>query len=119
MSRQITLPKSKATVTLRDATTLKQKDRKRLYNEKEDDTLSTYHRGMQLISNAIAIMVEDWSLDLLIPSVKIDSLDELEIDDFDFLQDEATKFMEDLFPKLAKTIENETNPESPLDKSKG
>jgi len=109
MSKKITLP-SGATVTLRDASTFKQKDRAKLYGVSTGD--GSISDGMSMMSNLIAILIEDWSLDLIIPSVKIDSLGELTIADYDALIEEAEEVMPALFPKLNKSVEAEADPKA-------
>lgn len=106
MSKQITLPISKATVVLRDPKTLKQKDRKKVYVD-GDLSVST---GIQMIENILAVLIESWSLDLFIPSIDIAVLGELELADYDALEAEAKAAMPALFPSLAKTPSNEADP---------
>jgi hypothetical protein len=110
MSKEITLP-SGATVTMRDPRTLKQKDRAKLYDDA--DGQATVKTGMNIMSKLIAILVEDWSFDLVPPAVKIDSLGELEIADYDALLEEAEAAMPVLWPKLAQTTETEADPKAP------
>jgi hypothetical protein len=51
----------------------------------------------------ISVLVESWSFDLLPPSVKLDSLGELSLKDYDTLETEATKLMPELFPALKES----------------
>lgn len=113
MSKQVKLPSSGATVTLRDPKTLKQKDRKKVYVD-GDVTIST---GLQMIENILAVLIESWSLDLLLPSVDINSLGELELEDYDVLEQEAKDAMPALFPRLNKSPENEADPKATTDNS--
>jgi hypothetical protein len=106
MSKQITLPISKATVVLRDPKSLKQKDRKKVYVDGEL-SVST---GVQMIENIISVLIESWSLDLFIPAVDIATLGELDLADYDVLEAEAKAAMPALFPSLAKTTDNEADP---------
>lgn len=107
MAKTITLP-SGASVILRDANMIKQGDRRKVYaNINEDGGIQS---GMAVIDAVISVMIESWTLDLIPPSVKIESLDELTIPDYDALQDEATNFMSALFPALNKTPEGEADP---------
>ena len=110
MSKKITLP-SGATVTLKDPSSLRVKDRKRVLKsaEVEGGDLS---RALALGDALIAMLVEDWSFDLLIPSVKIDNLDELEMKDYDALVDETKDAQKFLFPNLAETPETEADPKA-------
>lgn len=110
MSNKITLP-SGATVTLKDPKMLRVKDRKAVLksSEVEGGDLS---RALALGDALVGMMIEDWSFDLPIPSLKIDSLGELEMRDYDALV-EATKDAQSyLFPSLAETTENETDPKA-------
>ena len=77
MSKKITLP-SGATVTLKDPQNLRVKDRKRVLKSAETEG-GDLSRALALGDALIAMLVEDWSFDLLIPSIKIDNLDELEM----------------------------------------
>jgi hypothetical protein len=107
MSKLIKLP-SGATVTLRDPATLKQKDRMKVY--RNADASETVTNGMALLDNFIAVMVEEWSFDLLPPSVKPESLGELSIVDYDTLRIEVEKSLPALFPSLSKNAENVDDP---------
>jgi hypothetical protein len=107
MSNTITLP-SGATVTLRDPKSLKHKDRKTIY---VDGDLTT-RTSIDMMERIIAVMVQDWSYDLLIPSVKLDSLGELDIPDYDALQDKVQDLLPSMFPQLARTDEGEANPKA-------
>ena len=117
MSKKITLP-SGATVTLKDASLLRVKDRKRVLKsaEVEGGDLS---RALALGDALIAMLVEDWSFDFLIPAVKLDNLDELEMKDYDALVDETKDAQKFLFPSLAETPETEADPKALTDNSKG
>jgi hypothetical protein len=110
MSKTINLP-SGATATLRDAKSLRQKDRLALFAGIEDDQ-SVLDRGMQMVSNMITILVESWTLDLVPPSVRPDILGELELADYDALAAEAQAAMPLLYPKLAQTPETEADPKA-------
>jgi len=117
MSKQVKLP-SGATVTLKDPSLLRVKDRKRVMKA-SDSAEGELSRALQLGDALIAMLVEEWSFDLLIPSIKMESLDELEIADYDALV-EATKDAQDaLFPSIAKTIKNEADPKADTTNSKG
>jgi hypothetical protein len=113
MSRIINLP-SGATATLRDPKTLKQKDRAKLYEEDIDGSVKS---GMAMMARLISVLVEEWSFDLIPPSVKIDSLGELSIADYDVLVEEAEAAMSVLFPALTKTEAAEADPKAPTAKS--
>ena len=95
MSKEIKLP-SGATVTIKEAKELRQKDRDKLYPILESKTA-----GASALSKALlAILIESWSLDLLPPAVKLESLGELELADYDALEEEAALVMPELFPAL-------------------
>lgn len=115
--KKITLP-SGATVTLRDPSELKIKDRKKVIkaSEVEGGTLS---QASAMGEALLAIMVEDWSFDLIIPSVRIETLEELSPKDYDALVKETSDASSFLFPKLADTDENAKDADSPLDNSNG
>lgn len=116
MSKIINLP-SGATATIKDPRALKQKDRKRTMVETNGTpTLAT---GMAMMDNLIAVLVEEWSFDLIIPSIKIESLDELDTADYDALQDEAEAALPLLWPRLNKTLENEADPKATTGNSNG
>jgi hypothetical protein len=111
-NKTIVLP-SGATVDIRDAATIKQGDRRKVYAVINPDISATdLKAGMQVIDAVMAVMIESWSLDLLPPSVKLESLDELTLADYDKLQDEATEYMKVLFPALSKTVETEADPKA-------
>lgn len=111
MSIEITLP-SGNTVKLRDPSTLKVGDRKKVIKatDKQDGDLS---KAMALGDALIAMLIEDWSFNMMIPSIKMDNLDELSMSDYDALT-EATKDAQGyLFPSLADTDENAKDPKAP------
>lgn len=117
--KTITLPVSGATVKLRDPRTFKQKDRRKLMPTGRVNEDNATASGFDMFDNAIALLVEEWSLDLVIPSIRVEILGELEIADYDALFDEAKIAMEILFPKTNKTIETEADPKAPTANSKG
>jgi hypothetical protein len=108
MSKAIALP-SGATVTLKDAATLKQKDRAKIYPLMKSEQISVQATA-ELTNTLLALIITEWSLDLLIPAVQIDSLGELDIADYDALAEHAEPALIALFPSLAKTIQNEQDP---------
>ena len=115
-SKTITLPKSGATVVLKDPEMLRTKDRKAIYKNasKEDEGIM---QALSFGDGLIAILVESWTLDLVIPSVKISVLDELEIADYDFLTEETREAQKVIFPKIAQTEETEKDTDSPFGNS--
>lgn len=114
----VTLP-SGATVTLRDPKTLRVKDRKKVVLASENVKGGDMSKALALGDALVAMLIKEWSFDLIIPSVRLDSLDELEMADYDFLV-EATKSAQSyLFPALANTPENAADSDSPFDNSNG
>ena len=114
--KTVKLP-SGVTVTLRDPKELRVKDRKKIYTNANEKTGIV--QALSLTDGIIAVLVESWSLDLIIPSVRIESLDELEMADYDALVDETKEAQKVLFPSLSKTEETEKDAESPFDNSNG
>jgi hypothetical protein len=112
MSNVVKLP-SGATATFRDPKTLKVRDRRAIMIAAGDDTLSKIERGLNMKDALIAALVSEWSFDLLPPSVKLASLDELDLADYDALSDEAEKAMPILYP----TLGGGDDQNSPLDNS--
>jgi hypothetical protein len=105
MSKIITLP-SGATAKMRDPATLLMKDRNKVLavaNEQEG-----MMQAVALQNGLIAVMVVEWSFDLIPPSIKITSLDELTPLDYAALSEEAIKAQDYLFPNIA-----EGNPDDP------
>jgi len=113
-NKKITLP-SGATVELRDPTTLRVKDRKKVYRAANGE--EGIMQAISLVDGLIAILVDSWSLDLIIPSIKLESLDELEMADYDFLAKEAEAVQSTLFPALTKSEASQADSESPFEKS--
>jgi hypothetical protein len=96
----------------KDVSTLRVKDRKKvLKNASAEEGLM---QALSIVDGLIAILVEEWSIELIIPSIKINSLEELTMADYDVLAEEAGKAQKMLFPSLAKTEETEADPESPF-----
>jgi hypothetical protein len=116
MSKKVTLP-SGATATLKDFNLLKIKDRKNLMKATEIEGGDTT-RSMAMQDALIAMVVTEWSYDLPIPSVSIDSLGELTPSDFDALIEETKDAQKALFPNIADTVENEADPKAPTGDSK-
>jgi hypothetical protein len=115
MSKIINLP-SGATATLRDPKTLKHKDRVKVYSGVDVNNV-TAEMSYTITTNLIALLVEEWTLELLPPHVKIDSIGELEIGDYDALAVEANEALPVLFPALASTPANEADPKAPTESS--
>ena len=112
MSKTIILP-SGASVTLRDPKTLKAKDRKRVYELANDDTGIV--QFVTMTEATIAVLVESWTLDLILPNIAFNSIGELSLEDYDHLMAEAKEAQDILFGTYNKS----EGVDSPLDKSKG
>lgn len=110
MSKKVTLP-SGASATLKDPKNLKVKDRKRVMRSAETEG-GDLSRAMALSDALIAMLVEEWSFDLVIPAVKIDVLEELDMKDYDYLIEQTKEAQKVLFPSLAETPENEADPKA-------
>lgn len=115
MSKIINLP-SGNTATIKDPRSLKQRDRKKTMVETNGN--ATLASGMAMMDNLIAVLVEEWSFDLILPSIKVESLDDLDTADYDALQEEAEAALPLLWPRLNKTLENEADPKATTDSSK-
>jgi hypothetical protein len=116
MSETINLP-SGNTVVIRDVTTIKQGDRRKVYGFINAENGDTFASGMRLVDAVLTVMVESWSFEMLPPSVKVESLDELTLGDYDLLQELATDYMKSLFPALGKTAETDTDPKALIESS--
>ena len=114
-STKITLP-SGATVTLKDPSGLRVKDRNRVIKA-GDGLTGEIAKGLAFTEALIATIVEEWSFDLLIPSLKSDSLEELEILDYDALVKASEDISSILFPTLAKNDKNEADPKADTESS--
>lgn len=115
MSKKVTLP-SGATVTVKDPSKIRVKDRKRVMKSTDVEG-GELTRAMALSDSLIAMLVEEWSFDLVLPSVKLDVLDELEIPDYDALVELSKELQSALFPNLNDTPENEADPKAPSENS--
>ena len=108
---KVTLP-SGGWAIFKDPTTLRVRDRKKiLKNANNEEGLM---QALTIVDGLIACLIEEWSFDYIIPSVKIVSLEELTMADYDVLAEEAGKAQKILFPSLAKTEETEKDVESPF-----
>jgi len=111
MAKTITLP-SGNTVTLRDPSELRVKDRNKVLAaaQGQEGLLQT----MSMLDGLMAVLISAWSFDLIIPSVVITSLGELTMADYDAIAAEVATAQNSLFPALAETPETEANPDSPF-----
>ena len=117
MSKKITLP-SGATATLKDPSLLRVKDRKKVLKSTDVDG-GELTKALALQAALIAMLIEDWSFDFAIPNINLDSLDELEMRDYDALIEETSEAQKYLFPTIADTPENDANPKAITADSKG
>lgn len=115
MTKKITLPSGNFAM-LRDPATLKHKDRRKVLEQggKHENQIMA---SLSMVDGVIAILVESWSFDLIVPSIHLESLGELSMADYDALAEEANKIQDFLFPNVAKTPESESNQDSPFAKS--
>lgn len=116
MKNDIKLP-SGATVKLKDPSLLRVKDRKKVMKAGDNET-GDLAKALALGDAIIAMLVEEWSFDLIIPSIKIESLDELEVNDYDALVEATTSAQKILFPSLGKNEANEADPKVITENSK-
>ena len=104
MSKVITLP-SGATAKIKDPKTLLMKDRNKvLASANEQEGLM---QAVALQNGLIGVMVEDWSFDLIPPSVSLASLDNLTVADYEALSAEALVAQNFLFPTLSDDGSND------------
>jgi len=82
-------------VTLKEADQLTHGDRKAIMSI---DQSGNVPRGFVLTDNLLANVIVDWSYDLLLPSVKIESLDKLSPADVDAIAEAAQPLVEALMP---------------------
>jgi len=112
MSKQIKLP-SGATVTIKEGSELRVKDRNVMMRANAIENKA--ERGIALGNAMLAVVIEDWSFDFMIPSVKEDSIEKLSIPDYLSLMKQTEDLTKEIFPEVADTDENRLNPDSPKD----
>jgi len=110
MSKKITLP-SGATATLKDPSLLRVKDRKKVLKSTDVEG-GELTKALALQASLIAMLIEDWSFDFAIPNINLDSLDELEMRDYDALIEETSEAQKYLFPSITDTPANEADPKA-------
>lgn len=110
-TKKIKLP-SGGWAKLKDPSTLRVKDRTKVLRHagKEEGLM----QAISILDGLIALMVEEWSFEMPPPGIKIQSLGELTLADYDTLSEEAQKAQEVLFPKLTQSEETEKDVESPF-----
>lgn len=116
MSNTVTLP-SGITVTLRDPKTIRHKDRKKLFANLDGANDGEMTKVFAMGDALMALLIDSWSLELPVPSVSLESLDELEITDYDALVEHTKEIQKVLFPSLSDTPENSTDPKAPTENS--
>lgn len=98
MSKEVKLP-SGNTVVIKDPKTLKVKDRDKVFEAMDSEAVN-FKTAINLIKTTLAVLIESWSFDLILPSVKIETLGELDLSDYDELAKEAEAAQKILFPKF-------------------
>lgn len=116
MQLELVLP-SGATVKFRDPKTLKVSDRKKLIADMTDE--QTISAGMAMLERLAGLLVIEWSLDLVIPSVRLEILDELSLEDYDVLTETVSEALPVLWPRLSKTEETMADPKALTDNFNG
>ena len=111
MSKEVTLP-SGAKVVLKDPSTLRVKDRKNVMKSADNAIGGDLTKALALGDALIAMLVESWSFDLIPPSIKLESLDELTMTDYDALVEHTKDAQKYLFPNLAETPKTEADPKA-------
>ena len=114
--KKVELP-SGGWAVFKDPKSLRVKDRKKVIkNANGEEGLL---QAISLVDGLIAILVEEWSFQEPVPSIKVSVLDELTMADYDALAEEAGKAQSVLFPALSKTDATEADADSPFGNSNG
>ena len=113
--KKITLP-SGGWAVFKDPTTLRVRDRKKILKHANGE--EGLMQALSIVDGLIAILVEEWSFEYMIPSIKISVLEDLTMADYDALAEEAGKAQKILFPALTENEETEADAESPFGDSK-
>ena len=100
-------------VTLKDPKAITHGDRKALLAVSDD--LSDSLTGYAIMDNLLAIAITEWEFDLLIPSVRRESLDKLSPTDYDAIVEATRPLMDAISPKTAETDEAKADPKAPTD----
>jgi hypothetical protein len=69
-------------------------------------------KGIAIGNALLTTIIEDWSYEMLIPSIKEDSIEELPIPDYVALMKETESLTKDLFPEITETMENAQDPKA-------
>ncbi|GEM_PF-2661184 len=83
---------------LRDADTLKNRDRKRVMVAIDQVEGGEITKSLAVVDQLIAELVESWSFELPLPRESSDSVDELSVADYDLLVDALEPARKVLFP---------------------
>ena len=110
MAKVITLP-SGNTVKMREPETLLKKDRDKVL-EVASESETQIMQAVAMQDGLIAVSVIEWSFDLIPPSIKISSLGELTLKDYEMLSAEALKAQDYLFPSLEANEANQDDPKA-------
>ena len=105
MSKEVTVP-SGHTVKLRDPATLLMKDRNKVMEfagKAENDVM----QALAIANGMIAVSVIEWSFDLIPPSIRLASLEELTPTDYDYLVAQVDEVANYLFPNLTSEGKND------------
>jgi len=111
MSIKIVLPVSGASVTLKAVASFKQKEREAIYKDTEDITNKAIG-GWQIVKNTLAILIEDWTLDLPLPKLDPTVFGELEVADFETLKKHSEEALKLLWPDLSESIASKADPKA-------
>lgn len=104
MEKTVQLPSGNSAV-FRNPNELRVKDRTKVL-EGIGNAESQISQGLKLIDGIIALLVKEWSFDLIIPNVSINSLQELSIPDYDALSKAAEDARKVLFPSESEDKDN-------------
>lgn len=104
---------SGATVTLRDPRHVKSGERDRALRGLNLNDENQLDLMLDITWRVAAVLIEEWSFDLLPPAIKPESLDELTLEDADALREAIVPLIETLVPKFSKTPESAADPKAP------
>ena len=114
MSEREPLHSPDSWVQLRDPKTLRSGDKRAVLRQMQDFKERPGAATLTILDAITIIMVEGWSFQLPLPKIAIESLDLLEIEDYDRIIDLVTPAQERLFPTPpAATPEQQADEASP------
>ena len=99
----------------RDASTLKQKDRKAVLLATDDAGDGMVAKGLAAVDGLLAMLITNWSYEMPLPAVKVESLDQLSIPDYDALSNAADEARKQLMPEAGKPDEPDSPPQPSSD----